>query len=164
MVKIWIDLYGPFKSFSHDQSQFTIGKTKNIWFFWPSSTFIQRYLCSRFRRSIIKCSFCNWNEVITWVHQSSILGPLLLFKVMYSWMIIYRLSWNVSYATMSMTTFYHSGKIMKKNNNDLELEFIILHKWFHDNYMVLNPGKCLYIVIGVNDPSHKINLNNKKNH
>ena len=53
---------------------------------------------------------------------------------------------------------------MKKNNNDLELEFIILHKWFHDNYMVLNPGKCLYIVIGVNDPSHKINLNNKKNH
>ena len=28
--------------------------------------------------------------------------------------------------------------------------------------MVLNPGKCHYIVIGDDDPSHKIILNNKE--
>ena len=39
---------------------------------------------------------------------------------------------------------------------------MILHKWFHENHMVLNPGKCHYIVIGDDDPSHKIILNNNE--
>ena len=30
------------------------------------------------------------------------------------------------------------------------------HKWFHENHMVLNPSKCHYIVIGDNDPFHKL--------
>ena len=42
------------------------------------------------------------------------------------------------------------------------MDFTILHKWFHENHMVLNPGKCHYIVIGDDDPSHKIILNNNK--
>ena len=50
---------------------------------------------------------------------------------------------------------------MQKIKNDLEMDFTILHKWFHVNHMVLNPGKCHYIVIGDDDPSHKIILNNK---
>ena len=25
-----------------------------------------------------------------------------------------------------------------------------LQKWFHDNYMVLNPGKCYYMAFGLN--------------
>ena len=51
---------------------------------------------------------------------------------------------------------------MQKIKNDLEMDFTILHKWFHVNHMVLNPGKCHYIVIGDDDPSHKIILNNKE--
>ena len=39
---------------------------------------------------------------------------------------------------------------------------MILHKWFHENHMVLNLGKCHYTEIGKNDPSHKINLNNNE--
>ena len=42
------------------------------------------------------------------------------------------------------------------------MDFMILHKWFHENHMVLNPGKCHYIVIGDDDPSHKIILNNNE--
>ena len=38
----------------------------------------------------------------------------------------------------------------------------ILHKWFHENHMVLNPGKCHYIVIGDDDPTQKIILNNNE--
>ena len=51
---------------------------------------------------------------------------------------------------------------MQKIKNDLEMDFMILHKWFHVNHMVLNPGKCHYIVIGDDDPIHKIILNNNE--
>ena len=48
---------------------------------------------------------------------------------------------------------------MRKLEN---LDFMILHKWFHQNHMVLNPGKCHYIVIADDDPSHKIILNSNE--
>ena len=51
---------------------------------------------------------------------------------------------------------------MQKIKNDLEMYFMILPKWFHENYMILNPGKFHGIVIGDNDPSHKITLNNNE--
>ena len=53
-------------------------------------------------------------------------------------------------------TLYKSGKKLQEIKNDLEMDFMILHKWFH---MVLNPDKCHYIVIGDDDPTHKIILN-----
>ena len=49
---------------------------------------------------------------------------------------------------MPMTTpsiNYKSGKL-QKIKNDLEIDFMVLHKWFHGNQMVLNPGKCHYII------------------
>ena len=49
---------------------------------------------------------------------------------------------------------------MRKIKNNLEMDFMILRKWFHENHMILNPGKCDNIVIGDNDLSHKIILNN----
>ena len=39
---------------------------------------------------------------------------------------------------------------------------MILHKWSHENHMVLNLGKCHYIVIRDDDPTHKIILNNDR--
>ena len=37
---------------------------------------------------------------------------------------------------------------MQKIKNDLDMDFMILHKRFHENYMVLNPGKCHNVVFG----------------
>ena len=51
---------------------------------------------------------------------------------------------------------------MQKIKNDLEMDLMILHKWFHENHMVLNLGKCRYIVVGDDDPTQKIILNNNK--
>ena len=39
---------------------------------------------------------------------------------------------------------------------------MILHKWFYENHMALNPGKCHYIVIGDDDPTYKILLSNNE--
>ena len=51
---------------------------------------------------------------------------------------------------------------MQKIKNDLEMDFMILYKWFHENHMVLNPGKCHYIAIGDDNPSHKMTLHNNE--
>ena len=51
---------------------------------------------------------------------------------------------------------------MRKIENDLEMDLMILHNWFHENHMVLNTGKCHYIVISNDDPTHKIILNNNE--
>ena len=34
------------------------------------------------------------------------------------------------------------------NQSVLKQNFICLQKWFYENYMVLNPGKCYYITFG----------------
>ena len=55
-----------------------------------------------------------------------------------------------------MTTLSKSGKNMETIKNGLEMDSLILHKWFHENHMILNPGKCHYIVIDGDEPTCKI--------
>ena len=42
------------------------------------------------------------------------------------------------------------------------MDFMILHKWFHENHMTLNLGECHYIEINDDDPCHKTILNNNE--
>ena len=42
------------------------------------------------------------------------------------------------------------------------MDFMILHQWFHENHMTLNPEKSRYKVIGSKELSHNIMLNNNK--
>ena len=63
---------------------------------------------------------------------------------------------------MPITTLYKSGKNTRKIKNDLEMDFMILRRWFHGNHIGLNAGKCHYIVIGYDDPTHKIICNNNE--
>ena len=51
---------------------------------------------------------------------------------------------------------------LKQIKENLEMDFMNLHKWFHENHMALNSEKCHYTVIGIKDPPHKILLNNKE--
>ena len=49
---------------------------------------------------------------------------------------------------------------MREIKNNLEMDFMILNKWFHKSHMWLNPGKCNYFVISDDDRTRKIILNN----
>ena len=49
---------------------------------------------------------------------------------------------------------------MVKEN--LKINFLIMQKWFYENHMVLNPGKCHYLVLGKRSNSDTINLNGTK--
>ena len=59
-------------------------------------------------------------------------------------------------------TLYSTGKDLKRIRRNVEMDFIILHQWFHENHMTLNPGKCHYMVIGIRTLSHETMLNNNK--
>ena len=39
---------------------------------------------------------------------------------------------------------------------------MILHQWFRENHVTLNPRKCHYMVVGSGDLSHEIMQNNSK--
>ena len=98
--------------------------------------------------------------MITGVPQGSILGPLL-FNIFLNDIFLFISKCQLcNYA--DDITLYKSGKNIRKIKNDQEIDFMILHEWFHKNHMAQNPGKCHYIVIGDDDLSHKILLNNNK--
>ena len=42
------------------------------------------------------------------------------------------------------------------------MNFLIMQKWFYENHIVLNPGKCHYLVLGTISNSDTINLNGTK--
>ena len=67
-----------------------------------------------------------------------------------------------TFATMLMkyTLFYWKKPKMVKEY--LEINFLIMQKWFYENHMVLNPGKCHYLVLGNRSNSDTINLNGTK--
>ena len=121
---------------------------------------LQNYLCSRQQRISINGSSSHWTEVITGVPQSSILDPLL-FNVFLNDIFMFISKCNFcDYADDN--TLYSTGKYLNRIRSNLEAAFMILHQWFHQNHMTLNPGKCHYIVIGSRDMSHGIILNNSK--
>ena len=59
-------------------------------------------------------------------------------------------------------TLYSARKDLNRIRRNLKIDFMILHQWFHENHMTLNPGKCHYMTIGSRDLSHEIMLNNNK--
>ena len=59
-------------------------------------------------------------------------------------------------------TLYATGKALNRTRRNLEIDFMILHQWFHENHITLNPGRCHYMVTGSRDLSHEIMLNNNK--
>ena len=154
---IFMDLSKAFDTINHS---LLLAKLKAYGFSNQALRLLQSYLCSRFQRSIINGSFRSWNEVITGVPQGSVLGPLL-FNIFLNDIFLFISKCRLcNYADDN--SLYKSGKNMQKIKKDLEMDFMILQKWFHENHMVLNPDKCHYIVIGDNDPTQKRILNNNE--
>ena len=51
-------------------------------------------------------------------------------------------------------TLFSTGKDLNRIRRNLEIDFMILHQWFHENHMTLSPGKCHDMVIASRDLSH----------
>ena len=59
-------------------------------------------------------------------------------------------------------TLYSIGKNLNMVKENLKFNFLVMQKWFFENHMVLNPGKCHYLVLGKRSNSDIINLNGTK--
>ena len=49
------------------------------------------------------------------------------------------------------STLYAHNKNLETVACNLRQEFSILFNWLYDNYMVLNPGKCHFMLFGVRE-------------
>ena len=45
------------------------------------------------------------------------------------------------------STLYSTAKDLNWIKINFEMDFMILHQWFHEKHMTLNPGKCHCMVI-----------------
>ena len=52
---------------------------------------------------------------------------------------------------------YTSGKRVSTITDSVRYEFTTLSRWFYNNFMVLNPEKCSFMLLGV-DESLQTNL------
>ena len=71
---IFMDLSKAFDRINHNS---LLAKLKAYDFSDQALNLLQSYLCNKFQTSLINGFFSNWNEVITGVSQSPILGPVL---------------------------------------------------------------------------------------
>ena len=113
---------------------------------------MKNYLCNRQQRISINGSFSDWTEVITGVPQGSFLGPLL-FNIFLNDIFMFISKCNLCNYTDD-NTLYSTGKDLNRIGRNVEMDFMILHQWFHEN-MTLNPGKCHYMVICGRDLSRE---------
>ena len=152
-----MDLSKAFDTINHS---LLLAKLEAYGFSMTSLKLMQSYLCNRFQRTSVNESFSDWNEIETGVPQGSILGSLL-FNIFLNDIFYFINNGNLcNYADDNI--LYSIGKSLNMVKENLKINFIIMQKWFYENHVVLNPGKCHYLVLGTRSNSDTINLNGTK--
>ena len=107
------------------------------------------YLTDRLQRCKISNSFSEWWKVLNDVPQGSILGPLL-FNIFLNEIFLSIQKCELANYTDD-STLYTSDKSISNIMNSLSHDSTILSKWFYNNFVVLNPDKCSFMLLGVDD-------------
>ena len=86
--------------------------------------------------------------ILVYGKKWSILGPLLFNIYINDILFFVDEVFLSNYADENALYYVQKNHIL--NQSILKKNFMYLQKWFRDNYMVLNPGKCYYMTFGLN--------------
>ena len=107
----------------------------------------------RKQRLKINSSFSSFQNIISGVSQSSLLGSLL-FNIFLTDIFLFCPTEIASYADDN--TPYATGVCLEKTLQKVEKASNTLFKWFSDNYMVANADKCHLLTSTSEEVSVKI--------
>ena len=139
---IFMDLSKAFDTLNHD---LLIAKLGAYGFETDALRYMKSYLTNRKQRVRVNKTFSEWERITTGVPQGSILGPLL-FNIFLNDLFLFISNSSLSnYADDN--TLYTFRDNLKKIKDNLRNSFDMVHQWFYENYLVLNPGKCHFMCL-----------------
>ena len=153
---IFMDLSKAFDTLNHN---LLLAKLDAYGFSLNAIKFVQSYLSERFQRVNINNNFSEWCKIILGVPQGSILGPLLFNIFINDIFYFIQDAYICNFADDN--SLYSIEDNLKEVKTILEKNFELLQGWFYENYMVLNPGKCHYLIINNDIINSSIELGEK---
>ena len=102
-------------------------------------------MSERFQRVNINSNFSEWCKVLLGMPQGSILIPLLFNIFMNDFFYFIEDTYICSFTDDN--SLYLIEENFKEVENMLKKNFVLLQGWFYENQMVLNLGKCHYLII-----------------
>ena len=109
------------------------------------------YLTTRLHHCKINNHFGESAKISAGVPQESTLSPLLFNIFINNIFLLLQKCYLANYADDS--TMYTSDKRVSAFINSLRHEFTILSEWFYNKFMVRNPEKRSFMLLGDDDPS-----------
>ena len=132
------------KAFDCIYHELLIAKLEAYGFGHESLTFIYSYLSGRRQRTKVNGSFSDWSNITFGVPQGSILGPLL-FSIDFN-DIFYYIPESEMTNSADDNTPYTIKERIDTPLMGLWKHTSILNRWFKDNFLKINPGKCHFLV------------------
>ena len=147
------------KAFDTLNPNLLLAKLDAYGFSFSAVKFVQSYLSERFQRVNINNNFSEWCKILLGVPQGSILGPLLFNIFINNIFYFIQDAYICNFADDN--SLYSIEDNLKEVKTILKKNFELLQGWFYENYMVLNPGKCHYLIINNDIINASIELGEK---
>ena len=144
------------KAFDCIDHELLIAKLNAYGFCNDAQLLIYNYLSGRRQRVKLNGSFSTWRETFAGVSQGSVLGPLLFNLYINDLFLMVTDTAVCNFA--DDTTIFAADCQLDKVLERLETDALILSKWFPENFMKLNAGKCHLLTFGTNQDDIKIKI------
>ena len=110
---------------------------------------MRSHLTNRLQHCKINDSFNEWEKRTCWYSSRFTLRSLLIDIVLNDIFLFLQWCDLANYAYDS--TIYTSNKSISNIIVSLSHEFTVISIWLYNNFMVLNPNECSFMVLGLDD-------------